>query len=89
MRCSRLLEPTQLGPGLRRGGVQVSGAPLPVRSPKILDVIVLPLLLTPASHSKTDVAASVQAGRLDHPGMRLRYGRPLGPHWAVTGTRLG
>ena len=40
----------------------------------------LPLLLTPASHSKTDVAASVQAGRTAHPGMRLRYGRPLGPH---------
>ena len=44
------------------------------------DVVVLPLLLTPASHSKTDVAASVQAGRLAHPRMRLRYGRPLGPH---------
>jgi len=44
------------------------------------DVAVLPLLLTPASHSKTDVAASVQAGRLVHPGLRLRYGRPLGPH---------
>jgi sirohydrochlorin cobaltochelatase len=44
------------------------------------DVVVLPLLLTPASHSKTDVAASVQAGRLAHPHVRLRYGRPLGPH---------
>ncbi len=44
------------------------------------DIAVVPLLLTPASHSKTDVAASVQAGRLDHPGLRLRYGRPLGPH---------
>jgi sirohydrochlorin cobaltochelatase len=44
------------------------------------DVVVLPLLLTPASHSKTDVAASVQAGRLAHPQVRLRYGRPLGPH---------
>ncbi len=44
------------------------------------DVVVLPLLLTAASHSKTDVAASVQVGRLAHPGMRLRYGRPLGPH---------
>ena len=46
----------------------------------VSDVVVLPLLLTPASHSKTDVAASVQAGRLEHPGLRLRYGRPLGPH---------
>ncbi len=44
------------------------------------DVVVLPLLLTPASHSKTDVAASVQLGRTAHPGIRLRYGRPLGPH---------
>jgi sirohydrochlorin cobaltochelatase len=44
------------------------------------DVAVVPLLLTPASHSKTDIAASVQAGRLAHPAMRLRYGRPLGPH---------
>lgn len=47
------------------------------------DVVVLPLLLTPASHSKTDVAASVQAARLAHPGLRLRYGRPLGPHPAL------
>lgn len=44
------------------------------------DVVVLPVLLTPASHSKTDVAASVQVGRRDHPRLRLRYGRPLGPH---------
>lgn len=44
------------------------------------DIVVLPVLLTPASHSKTDVAASVQFGRLAHPGVRLRYGRPLGPH---------
>ncbi len=44
------------------------------------DVAVVPMLLTPASHSKTDVAGSVQAGRLDHPRLRLRYGRPLGPH---------
>lgn len=44
------------------------------------DVVVLPLLLTAASHAKTDVAASVQEARAAHPGMRIRYGRPLGPH---------
>lgn len=44
------------------------------------DIVVLPLLLTPASHSKTDIAGSVQAGRRRHPGVQLRYGRPLGPH---------
>jgi sirohydrochlorin cobaltochelatase len=49
----------------------------------VQDVAVVPLLLTAASHSKTDVAASVQAGRLAHPEMRIRYGRPLGPHPVV------
>ena len=43
------------------------------------DITVVPLLLNAASHSKTDVAASVQRGRLDHPGVVLRYGRPFGP----------
>ena len=47
------------------------------------DVVVLPLLLNAASHSKTDVAASVQRGRLDHPDLRIRYGRPFGAHPAV------
>lgn len=44
------------------------------------DITVVPLLLGSASHSKTDVAASVQAARIAHPTIMLRYGRPLGPH---------
>ena len=74
-------------PGLRTAAAYVDNASPSVRSALdelvaggARDVAVLPLLLTPASHSKTDVAASVQAGRLRHPGVRLRYGRPLGPH---------
>jgi sirohydrochlorin cobaltochelatase len=47
------------------------------------DLAVVPLLLTPASHSKTDVAGSVQASRQLHPNLRIRYGRPLGPHPAL------
>jgi sirohydrochlorin cobaltochelatase len=43
------------------------------------DVTVVPLLLGAASHSKTDVAASVQRARIDHPGVVFRYGRPFGP----------
>ena len=78
-----------------RPGLEVTDAYVDNASPSIrarlaeladggaTDVVVLPLLLTPASHSKTDVAASVRAGRLDHPGVRLRYGRPLGPHPAL------
>ena len=76
-----------LRPGLRTGAAYVDNASPSIRralaqlaDDGVDDVVVLPLLLTPASHSKTDVAASVQVGRLAHPRMRLRYGRPLGPH---------
>lgn len=78
---------TALRPGLRAVPAYVDNAsPSIARALRELvaqgvdDVVVLPLLLSPASHSKTDVAASVQAGRIAHPGLRLRYGRPLGPH---------
>ena len=74
-------------PGLRAAAAYVDNASPSVRAALAElvdggadDIAVLPLLLTPASHSKTDVAASVQQGRLAHPGVRLRYGRPLGPH---------
>ncbi len=74
-------------PGLRTRAAYVDNAGPSVRralaelvEDGVRDVVLLPLLLTPASHSKTDVAASVQAGRRTHPGVRLRYGRPLGPH---------
>ena len=83
------------GAAARRPGLQTAAAYVDNASPSIrnalaalvaqgaTDVVVLPLLLTPASHSKTDVAASVQAGRQAHPGVRIRYGRPLGPHPAL------
>jgi len=79
-----------LRPGLVAAAAYVDNASPSVRSALadlvaegVQDVVVVPLLLTPASHSKTDVAASVQQGRRDHPGLRLRYGRPLGPHPAL------
>ena len=77
----------RLRPGLRTHAAYIDNA-----SPSITaaiaelvkdgvdDIAVVPLLLTPASHSKTDVAASVQAARVEHPATRFRYGRPLGPH---------
>jgi sirohydrochlorin cobaltochelatase len=80
-----------------RPGLQVSAAYVDNASPSIRnaladlaahgaeDVVVLPLLLTAASHSKTDIAGSVQAGRAAHPGLRLHYGRPLGPHPVLVG----
>jgi sirohydrochlorin cobaltochelatase len=81
-----------LRPGLRAVDAYVDNASPSIRralaalaDEGVDDVAVVPLLLTAASHSKTDVAASVQHGRLAHPGMRLRYGRPLGPHPTLVG----
>lgn len=78
---------TDLRPDLRTEAAYVDNASPSVRAALqgladggVDDVVVVPLLLTPASHSKTDVAASVQVGRSDHPSLRIRYGRPLGPH---------
>jgi sirohydrochlorin cobaltochelatase len=82
-----LVRAAALRPGLRTAAAYVDNASPSIRAALaglvddgVRDVVVLPLLLTPASHSKTDVAASVQVGRRAHPGVRLRYGRPLGPH---------
>ncbi|HUR51268.1 MAG TPA: sirohydrochlorin chelatase [Mycobacteriales bacterium] len=79
-----------LRPGLRAEAAYVDNASPSIRTAVARlaaegerDVTVVPLLLGAASHSKTDVAASVQAARFDHPGVLFRYGRPLGPHPVV------
>jgi sirohydrochlorin cobaltochelatase len=46
-------------------------------------VAVVPLLLTAATHSKTDVAAAVSTARADTPQLSIAYGRPLGPDAAL------
>ncbi|MCU1672769.1 MAG: sirohydrochlorin chelatase [Frankiales bacterium] len=76
-----------LRPGLRTADAYVDNASPSVRNALQAlvadgadDVVVLPLLLTSATHSKTDVAAAVRTG---HPGLRLRYGRPLWPSAAL------
>ena len=79
-----LAKAAALRPGLRTTAAYVDNASPSVRSALASldeDAVVLPLLLTPASHSKTDVAAAVQEARTA--GRRLRYGRPLGPHPAL------
>jgi sirohydrochlorin cobaltochelatase len=80
----------QQRPGLRIEAAYVDNASPSIRAAVARlvaegegDVSVVPLLLGAASHSKTDVAASVQAARFDHPGVVFRYGRPLGPHPVV------
>jgi sirohydrochlorin cobaltochelatase len=43
-------------------------------------VDVVPLVLVAAGHSKGDIPAALEREKLRHPGLRFRYGRPLGPH---------
>jgi sirohydrochlorin ferrochelatase len=43
-------------------------------------VVVLPLLLTAAYHSGTDIHGVLAKAATGLPGLRIRYGEPLGPH---------
>jgi sirohydrochlorin ferrochelatase len=43
-------------------------------------VVVLPLLLTAAYHSGTDIPGLLATAAAQLPGFRVRYGQPLGPH---------
>jgi sirohydrochlorin ferrochelatase len=48
------------------------------------EAVVLPLLLTAAYHSKTDIPGALAEVHQAHPLMRLRYGATLGPHPLLT-----
>ncbi len=43
-------------------------------------VVVLPLLLTAAYHSGTDIPGLLAGATAGLPGLQIRYGEPLGPH---------
>jgi sirohydrochlorin ferrochelatase len=43
-------------------------------------VVVLPTLLTAAYHSGTDIPGLLDEAQAALPGLRIRYGAPLGPH---------
>ena len=44
------------------------------------EAVVLPLLLTAAYHSKTDIPKALHEARSAQPRLDITYGRPLGPH---------
>jgi sirohydrochlorin ferrochelatase len=46
-------------------------------------IVVVPLMLNSAGHSKSDVPAVVLEGRARHPGIAICYARPLGPDHAL------
>ena len=43
-------------------------------------LVAVPLMLSAAGHSKGDVPAALARETARHPGLTIRYGRPLGPH---------
>ena len=49
------------------------------------DVVVLPLLLTAAYHSGTDIPGLLAEAAAGLPGLRISYGEPLGPHPGLLG----
>jgi sirohydrochlorin cobaltochelatase len=44
------------------------------------DLVAVPLMLSAAGHSKGDIPAALARETARHPGVGIRYGRPLGPH---------
>jgi sirohydrochlorin ferrochelatase len=44
------------------------------------EAVVLPLLLTAAYHSKSDIPKALHEARTAQPRLDIAYGRPLGPH---------
>lgn len=79
----------------RRGlaGLEVHAAYLDHCGPRVSDVlsglgsrqaVVLPLLLTAAYHSDTDLPRQLGDTKARWPGLRICYGQPLGPHPLLT-----
>jgi sirohydrochlorin cobaltochelatase len=44
------------------------------------ELVAVPLVLVAAGHGKGDVPGALAREQVRHPGLRYRYGRPLGPH---------
>ena len=44
------------------------------------ELVAVPLVLSAAGHGKGDIPAALAREQVRHPGLRYRYGRPLGPH---------
>jgi sirohydrochlorin cobaltochelatase len=67
------------------GFIELSAPPLRDAVSALVDqghrrVVAVPLMLSAAGHSKGDVPAALARETARHPGLTVRYGRPLGPH---------
>ena len=75
----------QLVPAVDGGFIELCGPPVSevvARMPGGAgrEMVAVPLILTAAGHGKGDIPGALARERLRHPGLRWRYGRPLGPH---------
>ena len=73
-------------------GIAVAGGFIELSAPPLRDavteltgqghrrVVAVPLVLSAASHAKSDIPAALARERARHPGLEWSYGRPLGPH---------
>jgi sirohydrochlorin cobaltochelatase len=62
---------SEVVPGLA-GGRLADGRPA--------ELVAVPLVLSAAGHGKGDIPAALAREQVRYPGLRYRYGRPLGPH---------
>lgn len=67
------------------GFIELSPPPISVAVADLVaqeatDVVVVPLMLLAAGHTKNDIPAAIVRERLTHPAVRFRYGRDLGVH---------
>ena len=75
-------------PDVAGGFIELSAPPLRDAVSGLVDqgnrtLVAVPLMLSAAGHSKGDVPAALARERARHPGLTVRYGRPLGPHPAL------
>ncbi len=79
--------PAQVLDALAEAGLAAGVSPPSLRcaggsggSPPRADTVLLPLLLTAAYHSGTDIPAVLDGAAARWPALRISYGAPLGPH---------
>lgn len=80
--------PGLAGVGVELGYLEMSDPPAGKSLDRLVErgaehIVVLPLMLLAAGHSKSDVPAVVVEGRMRHPGVSLTYGRPFGVDHAL------
>ena len=71
-------------PAVDGGFIELADPPVSEVVPRLAavstELVAVPLVLTAAGHGKGDIPAALAREQVRRPGLRYRYGRPLGPH---------